>query len=186
MALCIFAAAAPLTGCILFPCGDYVIENTAATTDDGRSYNGKWTETCSASAGTSGTWDLYGDGNAQLVFAPSGNDDNWTLARDIMMEVAFPLERLVVGETIHLEELAAGSAALNPCIDCPQDTVAVSSAEIEVLSGYDGTAPCDEDPGPAFQLRWDVTFGDGAGPTYRAQATDDVEFSVLLSESCGR
>lgn len=174
----------PLSGCVLLPCGQYVVENTTATSASGHPYNGSWAETCGVESGTSGNWDLIGDGQADLIFWPSDSGDRWTYASDIEIAVGLSTSLLVPGQTIGVDDFSHAGAAVNPCVDCWQDEAGLSSGEIEVLSGWEGGDPCAEDPGPAFRLRWDLAFGDGVGPTYTARGEDEVAFSVAFADPC--
>jgi hypothetical protein len=165
------------------PCGSYEITNTLAETPEGGTFNGHWKEQCGASYGTWGTWDLMGDGVAELWFDPDAAGDRSWDALSIEIIVGVWNTDLVEGATLGVDQLG-GTALLNPCVSCPQDTASLTSGTIEVLAGPEGD-PCDIEDGPTFKLRWDLVFGDGVGPTYEATGTDAVQLSTFLSEVCG-
>lgn len=169
-----------LSGCVFGRCGDYKIANTLAS--DG-AYNGDWFETCGETMGTSGSWNLYDDGNAGITFSFDARGDRSWAGSDVEVEVFFPNTLLVPDTTITVDGLS-GWAALNPCVDCVQDIAGLASGSIEVLGGWEGTDPCAEDDGPVMDLAWTLEFGGGAGPTYTLETKDAVRFSTFLSEPC--
>lgn len=175
--------AAAITACFAcVPCGSYEVSGTLATDAEGRDYNGHWFEQC-GTYGASGTWDMMGDGFADLTFTPDAAGERSWQGIDVEIGVGFPTALLVPGTTITTDDMG-GSAALNPCISCPQDGAALSAGTIEVLSGWEGTDPCEPDDGPTLRLRWDLTFGAEGGPLYALQGTDRVQFSTFTTSAC--
>lgn len=174
-----------LPGCLLMPCGDYEISNTTVTNYENQDYNGDWREICTAEMGSSGVWNMMGDGMAEIWFGVDGRGSRDWMGIDVEIAVGFATAKLVPGEVIELADLYYGTADINPCIDCPQDFATVTEARIEVLSGWTGDDPCAEGDGPEFRLDWDLVFGDGVGPTYLADGKDDVLFSTFVSAECG-
>lgn len=163
-------------------CGSLLIEGTTATNYEGHDYNGSWSEQCGVNWGTTGVW-AWADGFSEIWFDPNAPGDRGWQAIDIEITVGVPTDRLVPGETIGMDALYGG-AALNPCIDCPQDGAALSAGTIEVISGFDGDDPCAEEDGPTFLLRWDLEFGTEGGPRYTMAGRDAITFSTFVSEAC--
>lgn len=164
-------------------CGGLDISGTTMLDAHGEGYNGHWTEQCGVNTGASGNWNLFGDGGAYVTFFWGSTGDRDWQAIDIEMEVAMPLDRVRAGETIEAADLA-GSAQLNPCIDCGGDRAGVTEGRIEVIDGDDDVDPCAGD-GPAWRIDWDLTFGAVGGPLYETRGRDRVRFSNFLSASCG-
>jgi hypothetical protein len=165
------------------PCGSYEISTTAAMSADGASFNGSWREQCGVNTGTWGTWDLLGDGVAELWFDPDAAGDRSWDSLSIEIAAGVPTSALVEGATLGLDQVG-GYALLNPCVSCQQDQAALTEATIEVLSAPEEDA-CTIEDGPTFRLKWDLVFGDGVGPTYVVSGADQVQFSTFLSETCG-
>jgi hypothetical protein len=164
------------------PCGSYEVSGTLATDAEGNEYNGHWREQC-GSFGAFGTWDLMGDGIAGITFMPDAPGERGWQGIDIEIEVGFPTTLLVPGTTLTTEDMGGG-AFLTPCISCPQDGAGLTAGTIEVVSGWEGTDPCELDEGPPMRLRWDLTFGAEGGPLYELQGTDRVVFSTFTTPAC--
>jgi hypothetical protein len=173
---------AVLTACT--PCGTYQIDQTTADNADGERYNGRWTETCGATYGTTGQWNHFGDDLAWITFSPNAPGDRGWQAIDIEITVAFPTTLLVPGTEITAEQMTGG-AMINPGITLTEDLVGLTEGSIEIVSGWEGTDVCEPEDGPVFALRWDLLFGGGNGPTYELSANDKVQFSTWLSVECG-
>lgn len=163
-------------------CGDYDLSGTTATDYEGHGYNDHWYEECGPNMGTSGDWNLFGDGNADVSFFPNAQGKRGWQGIDIEIGVSFPRDLLVSGTTIGLADLSGG-ADLNPCIDCRQDGAGLTDGQIRVLSGDDGADPCVGD-GPTWKIAWDLTYGADGGPLYEVHGRDRILFMNFLSEDC--
>jgi hypothetical protein len=167
-------------GLACVPCGSFVLSGTTATDATGADYNGTWHEQCGAKMGTSGTWNLLGDGLATLDFFPSAAGDRDWMAIDLEISVSFPTDQVVSGETV--TDLVGG-AAINPAITAHLDGVGLTEGTIEV-GGVQGTDDVCEGDGPTAHLTWDLTYGAEGGPLYVVKGSDRVLFMNFLSEDC--
>ncbi len=170
-----------LAGCILVPCGNYEISGTTADNAEGEMYNGHWHEDCGW-AGTSGNWNLFGDGHATISFLPDAAGDRSWQSIDLVIGVSFPTELLVEDTVIDASQMYGG-AYINPGLTLVEDEAALVGGTIEVASGEAGDVCVDD--GPTFRLRWDLTYGEEGGPMYVLDGSDRVQFSSFLSEDCG-
>ncbi len=161
-------------------CGTLEISGTEATDADGEEYNGRWSEEC-GTMGTWGVWD-WSVGYSEIWFFPSGPGDKDWQAIDIEMTVGLPSATLQSGGVVAFEEMYGG-AALNPCIDCPQDGAGLTAGEVEVFEGFEGD-PCELDDGPKLLLSWDLTWGAEGGPLYHHKGKDRIVFSNFTTEAC--
>lgn len=163
-------------------CGRLETSGLTATDAEGRMYNGVWGESCGANRGTSGTWNLYGDSAAHVMFFPTAPGDRGWMAIDLNLEIAFPTSALV--QDAVLTDLAGG-AFVNPGLTLSEDLASLTDGEVEVLSVSGLDDPCADD-GPQARLSWDLTFDSGVdgGPRYEARGTDVILFSNFLSEDC--
>jgi len=163
-------------------CGTYVVSQTVATDYEGHDYNGTWKEVCGAQRGSTGVWDWWADGWSYLWFSPDAPGERSWMAIDLEIQVGLPLGGVVAGDVLEAE--LAGSAAINPGISLAYDQAALTSGTVEVLSVPAGD-PCEIEDGPTYRLKWDLTFGGGAGPTYVLKGNDSVQFSTFTSDACG-
>lgn len=169
-----------LMGCLL--CGTYQVSDTTATNADGQDYNGTWRESCGATRGTWGSWNLYGDDTVEIRFAPDRNgSDTWD-AIDFEITAVVPTANWEVGRTLEVGEFWGG-AYINPGITLTEDVAGLTQGTLRIDSGWEGDV-CEAEDGPEYRLTWDLVYGEEGGPTYVVEGSDGVQLSTFLSESC--
>lgn len=161
-------------------CGSFEISGTTATNYEGHDYNGRWSERCGMNSGTGGTWNLFGDGMANLDFRPSASGDRDWMGIDLELTAAFPTDQIADGATI---TDVVGSAAINPAISAHEDAAGLTEGTIEI-SGLRGMDDVCADDGPTAHVRWDLTFGAEPGPLYVVKGADRILFMNFLSADC--
>lgn len=161
-------------------CGSFVVSGAQATNFEGETYNGHWFEECGANYGTTGTWNLFGDGFANLEFRPSASGDRDWLGIDLEIGASFPTDQIAEGATV---TDVVGGAAINPGITLHEDVAGLTSGTIEIES-FQGLDDVCADDGPTLRVHWDLTYGAEPGPVYVVKGTDRVLFSNFLSEDC--
>ncbi len=162
------------------PCGTFVLSGTTATNYEGFDYNGVWHEQCSVNMGSSGSWNLFGDGMANLDFFPSASGDRDWMGIDLEITASFPTAQIKDGATI---TDVVGAAAINPAITAHEDAAGLTEGRIEI-HGLQGTDDVCADDGPTARVTWDLTYGAEGGPLYVVKGSDRILFMNFLSADC--
>lgn len=171
-------------------CGSYEISTGFSFGDT--PVDGAYHEDCGARWGSTGSWDLFGDGGAEIWFETSASGDRDWNSVPIDMALYLPIDRLVPGAVFGIEDLW-GNAQLGDMSGNTYAHAGLTAGHVEIVAQKSDpdADPCDvvykNQDGPAYLVDWDATFegADGEG-AYRYEATgrDTVQFSTFLSESC--
>lgn len=181
MRLLSFLSLLVLAGCGL--CGSYTV--ASGYTLDGEPLDGTYRESCGAGRGSWGSWNLFGDGRAQLWL--EFDDMNTAL---VEMEASIPLSLMVPGEVVGHPELISHAAINDMAGNVFAGGGLVEGSTVEIVADHSGGLdPCEIEDGPVYSLTWDLEWhgesGDGQDYDYAAHGSDKVRFDTFLSESCG-